>query len=194
MQQPGLRRLQLARVAAASLDVEEQIVPLQQLGDIRLQRDEVGRILRVAADGNRARHVPMDEPERAAEQVDAGRDHRRTDAVVVEHERFDQVIEMRLVIRDVDHPPGLSSPAARWSTCLVDAFDLAEDRIERVLQRAVDGVALRRPQLVEIRMDPLPRLEFGLPMAATQISRHVLAREDCLGDVVEHHGVELYHQ
>jgi hypothetical protein len=29
-------------------------------------------------------------------------------------------------------------------------------------------------------------------MAPPQISRDVLAREDRLGDVIEHHGVELY--
>ena len=38
-----------------------------------------------------------------------------------------------------------------------DALDLAEDRIERMLQRAVDRIPLRRPQLVEIPMDPFAR-------------------------------------
>ena len=38
------------------------------------------------------------------------------------------------------------------------ALDLAEDRIERMLQRAVERVPLRRPQLVEIAVDALARL------------------------------------
>ena len=95
MQQPGLRRLQLARVAAPALDVEQQIVPLQQLGDVRLERDQVCGILGVAPDRNRAGDVPVDQAERPAEQVDAGGDDRRADAVVVEHQRLDQVIEVR---------------------------------------------------------------------------------------------------
>ena len=37
-------------------------------------------------------------------------------------------------------------------------------------------------------MDPLTRFELCLAGAATQIARHFLAREDGLGDVIEHHG------
>ena len=59
----------------------------------------------------------------------------------------------------------------------VDAIDLAEDRIERVLQRAVDRIALRRSELVEIRVDALSGLQLGLPVSATQVSRHFIARE-----------------
>ena len=40
--------------------------------------------------------------ERAAEQVDAGGDERRPDAVVVEHERLDEVVGVALVVRRVD--------------------------------------------------------------------------------------------
>ena len=75
----------------------------------------------------------------------------------------------------------------------VDAFDLPEDRVERMLQRPVDRIPLRRPQLIEIRVDALARLEFGLPMAAPQVPRDVIPRQDGLGDVVEHHWSELYH-
>ena len=46
LKQPGLRRLQLAAVAAAAFRIEEQIVLLQDLGDVRLQRDQVRRVLR----------------------------------------------------------------------------------------------------------------------------------------------------
>ena len=61
VQQAGLRRLQLAAVAAPAFGVEEKIVPAQQLGDVRLERHEIGRVLRVAANRNRARHVPVDQ-------------------------------------------------------------------------------------------------------------------------------------
>ena len=75
--QAGLRRLELAAVAAAALGIEEEVVLLQHLGDVRLERDQVGRILRVAADRNCARDVMMNQAERTAEQVDAGGDDRR---------------------------------------------------------------------------------------------------------------------
>ena len=48
--------------------------------------------------------MAVEEAEGTAEQVDAGRDERRTDAVVVEHQRFDQVVGMALVIRRVNDP------------------------------------------------------------------------------------------
>jgi hypothetical protein len=55
--QPGLRGLQLAAVAAPAFRIEEDVVLLEDLGDVRLQRDQVGRILRVAADRNRTGDV-----------------------------------------------------------------------------------------------------------------------------------------
>ena len=70
---------------------------------------------------------------------------------------------------------------------LLDALDLAQDRVERVLQRAVDRVALRRPQLVEVGVDPLARLQLALPVTAAQVARDVLPRENRLGDVVGKH-------
>ena len=129
--------------------------------------------------------MPVDQPERPAEQVDARGDDRRPDAVVVEHERLDQVVEMALVVRDVDDAAG-AGRLLRDPDVLVDALDLAQDRIERMLQRAIDRIALRRPQLVEVGVDALARLELGLPVTAAQVPRDVLTREDCLGDVVEH--------
>ena len=70
---------------------------------------------------------------------------------------------------------------------LVDALDLAENRIERVLQRAVDGIALRGPQLVEVGVDALARLEFRLSVPAAQVLGNVLPRQYRLSDVVEQH-------
>ena len=102
MNQPGLGRLQLAAVAPAAFRIEEQVVLLQDLGDVRFQRDQVGGILRVAADRDRAGHVAMEQAERPAEQVDPGGDERRAHAVVVEHERFDEIVGVALVVRRVD--------------------------------------------------------------------------------------------
>ena len=127
VEQPGLRRLQLAAVAAAAFRIEEQIVLLEDLGDVRLQRDQVRRILRVAADRDRAGDVPVDQTERTAEQVDAGGDERRPDAVVVEHERLDQVVGVALVVRRVDD--AVRADRGRDVVqVLVLALDLAEDR------------------------------------------------------------------
>ena len=129
--------------------------------------------------------MPVQESERAAEQIDARGDDRRTHAVVVEHQRLDEVIEVALVIRDVDDAAG-ACRALRDVDVFVDAFDLAQDRIERMFQGTVDRISLRRPQLVEVGVDALASLELRLPVAPTQVPRHLVARENCLGDVVEH--------
>jgi hypothetical protein len=99
--------------------------------------------------------------------------------------RRDEVVEVALVIRDVDRAPRAGG-AFRDVDVLVDPFDLAQDRIQRMLQRPVDRVALRGAQFVEIGVDALARLEFGLPVAATQVPRDLFARQHRLGDVVEH--------
>src|SRR5947207_656472 len=83
VEKPRLRRLQLSRIAPAALDVEQQVMALQQLGDIRFERDQVGRVLRVPADWNRSGNVPVNEAERPAEEVDSGRDYGRPNAIVV---------------------------------------------------------------------------------------------------------------
>ena len=187
MQQAGFRGLELPRVAPPPLEVEEQVVALEQLGDVCLERHQVCRVLCVPANGNRTRHMPVNQPERAAEQIDARGNDGRPDSVVVEHQRLDQVVDMALVVRDVDDTPR-ARRLLRDLDMLVDPFNLPEDGIERMLQRTVDGVSLRRSEFVEVGMDPLARLELRLTGAATQIARYFLAREDCLGDVIEHHG------
>ena len=48
---------------------------------------------------------------------------------------------------------------------LVLALDLSEDRIERMLQRAVDRMPLRRPQLVEVAVDAFASLVAALAVA-----------------------------
>ena len=186
VQQSRLRRLQLAGVAASPFDVEEEIVPLQQLRDVRLERHEIRGILRVAADRNRPGHVAVDQAHGPAEQIDARSDDGRPDAVVVEDQRLQEVIEMRLVVRDVDDA-AVRGRLLRDVDVLLDPVDLAEYRVEGVLEGAVNGVTLCRAQLVEIRMNALAGLELRLPMAATQVPCDIVARQHGLGDVVEHH-------
>ena len=132
--------------------------------------------------------MAVDDAERSAEQIDAGGDDRRPHAVVLERERLDEIVEMALVVRDVDDAT-VAGGLAGVRRALGNALDLAQDRIERVLQRLVDGVALRRPQLVEIGVDALARLRPGLDARSAQVPRHVFVREHGLGDLVlERHG------
>jgi hypothetical protein len=49
--------------------------------------------------------VLVQQPERAAEQVDARGDDRRPQVVVLEDQQLDQVVEMALVIGDVADTP-----------------------------------------------------------------------------------------
>src|SRR5689334_13584942 len=102
MHQPGLGRLDLAAVAASTFRIEEQIARAQKLGNICLEREQVGGVLGVAPDRNRAGDVTMNETERAGEQIDAGSDDRRPDAVVVQYKRLDEVVGVAAVIRRVD--------------------------------------------------------------------------------------------
>ncbi len=79
-EQAGLGGLQFAAVAAPAFRIEEQVVLVQQLADVGLERDQVRRVFHVAADRQRAGDVLVDQPQRPAEQVDAGGDDRRPDA------------------------------------------------------------------------------------------------------------------
>ena len=184
VQQPGLRRLQLAAVASPAFGIEQQIVAAQQLGDVRLERDEVRRILRVAADGNRARHVPVNQAERTAEEIDAGGDDRRPHAVVVEDDRLDEIVGVAFVVRRVDDPPGARRRLDDVEM-LDAAIDLPQNRVERVLERAVKRIPLRRLELFEVREHPLAAI--GAAVRALKVSHDVLAREDGLSEVVRNH-------
>ncbi len=93
---------------------------------------------------------------------------------------------MRLVVRNVDDA-AVGGGLLRDVDVFLDPFDLAEYRVERVLERAVNRVTLGRAQLVEIRMNAFAGLEFRLPMAATQVPCDIVARQHGLSDVVEHH-------
>ncbi len=65
----------------------------------------------------------MNQSERATEEIDSGGNDRRADAVVVDDERLDQIVEMALVIGDVDDPPA-PRRFLRDADVLVDALDL----------------------------------------------------------------------
>jgi len=111
-------------------------------------------ILGVAPNGNRAGHVTVNQAERAAEQVDARGDHRRPNLVVLEHQRLDQVVDVAAMVRDIDDAASRRRQPDD-AFVLGNARDLAEDRVERMLQRAVDRVSLARAQLLEVFVDAL---------------------------------------
>ena len=187
MQQPGLERLELAAVAASALQVQEEIGPAQQLGDVRLERDEVGGVFHLPANGDGAGDVLLDEPERTAVEVAAGRDDRRTDADIVHHERLHHPVGVALVIRRVDDPLG---PRRRTDDIdsLADAIDLAKQGVERMLQRAVYPVALRGSKLFEVAVNGGVRLIPRLSSATVEIPDHFVAGEHGLRDLVLRHG------
>src|ERR671912_2109047 len=80
----------------------------------------------------------------------------------------------------------------RHGDVFLDALDLPENRVKRMLQRAVDRIALGRAELVEVRVDPLARLQLALPVTAAQVTRDVLPGENRLGNVVGEHRPALY--
>ena len=75
------------------------------------------------------------------------------------------------------------------SMCSAMSIDLAEDRVERVLQRFVDRIPLSCPQLVEVRVNPVERFGSGVTVAALQIPHHFVAREYGARDVIVDDGV-----
>ena len=174
IEQAGLRRLQLAAVAAAAFRVEEQVVLLENFRNVRLQRDQVRGILHVAPDRYGARHVLVNQSEGTAEQIDARGDERWTNPVVVEYQRFNQVIGMALVVRRV-HNPVRADRRRHVVQVFVFALDLPQNGIEGMLQCAVELVPLRGAELVQIRVHLLAR-----------ILEHVFACEDGERNVVQH--------
>src|SRR5436190_1095203 len=65
MQQSGLWFVQLAAVAPSTFGIEKEIVPSQQFRYVRLQRDEIDGVLRVAAHWHGAGDMPVQKSERA---------------------------------------------------------------------------------------------------------------------------------
>ena len=162
-------------------------MPVQHLRDVRLQGGQVCRVPHVAPDRDGAGHVAVEQPERAAEQVDAGGDHRRAHAVVVQHQRLNEIVEMALVVRGVNDAVSRVDRRLRALDMLLPAIDLAEDGVEGVLQGAVHPVPLGRLQLVQIAVDPGRRLVGGLALRAAQVPHDFFPCKHRLGDAVSPH-------
>jgi hypothetical protein len=57
------------------------------------------------------------------------------------------------------------------------AFHLAQDRVEGVLECPVDGIALSRPEFLEIAADPLTHLIAALAVGAAEVPGDLFAGE-----------------
>ena len=64
---------------------------------------------------------------------------------------------------------------------LTDALDLSQDRVERVFERAIELVALRRLQFIEIGEDFRPGRVTRHAMAALEKTGHVFPGEHGFG-------------
>ncbi len=128
----------------------------------------------------------VDQPERPAEQVDACGDDGRPHAVVVQHDRLDEIVGVAPVIRRVNDP---TRACGRLDDVemLDPPIDLPKNRVQRVLERAIERISLRRSELFEVGEDPFAPVRT--PVRAAKISHHVLAREDSLGEIVRNHEV-----
>src|SRR5205085_5862833 len=104
---------------------------------------------------------------------------------------LDEIVQAGLVVRNVNDPAGPCRLLGNLDV-LVDPLDLAENGIQRMLEGPVNRVPLRRPQLVEIAVDPLACLQLALPVPATQVARDVLPGQHRLSNVVWKHVLGLY--
>ena len=155
----------------------------EQFRHVRFQRDQIRRVPGVAPDRNGAGDVFVQQAKRPAEEIDAGRDNRRTHAVLVEHEQLDEIVRMALMVRCVDHAAGFGG-SVRGVYVLSHAFDLAEDWVEGVLQRAVNRVALRGAQFFEIALDAHACVRSALTMTAIDVPSDVRPGEHGFGDLI----------
>ena len=123
----------------------------------------------------------VDQAERSAEQIDAGGDDRRPHAVVVEDERLDEIVDVALVVRGVDDAAGAGRVFDDLEM-LDPPLDLPQNRIERMFERAIERIPLRRPQLFEIGEHPFAAIRAAV--RAPQVPDDILAREDGLSEIV----------
>jgi hypothetical protein len=64
--------------------------------------------------------------------------------------------------------------------------DLAENRVQRVLQRAIEFVPLSRAELIEVSVDAFTRALLVFAVSAAQILDDFLTSQNRLGELVEH--------
>ena len=88
------------------------------------------------------------------------------------------------MVRDVDDAAGVEG-LAEVREALRHAFHLAQDRVERVLQRAVDGVALRGAEFLEVALDPRERGRIAVWRLVE--APHVFTRQHRLPQVLANH-------
>ncbi len=67
-----------------------------------------------------------------------------------------------------------------------DAFDVAQQQVDRMLERPVHRVALRRPQLFEVAFDPLARFATAFAVRVRQILRDFVPGQHGARDFVKH--------
>ncbi len=125
----------------------------------------------------------VNQAERTAEQIDACRDDWRPDTRIIQHERFDKVIDVAAMVRGVDHAISRRG-IDRRRRVLADAFNFSEDWVKRILERAIQLVALGRAQLLEVRDDALAGSRSREPVAPFQITCDFVSREHGLSDFV----------
>jgi hypothetical protein len=119
--------------------------------------------------------MSVQQTHRSVEQVDAGGDDRRAHPVVVEHQQLDQIVDVTLVIRNVDDTVRRGGRLRQLDVFRMST-DLAQDRIERVLQDAIHRVSLGGLELFQVGGDALVGLFGGQPRAAAQVTRHLFSR------------------
>ena len=94
------------------------------------------------------------------------------------------------MVRDI-RDAALGGRLNRKVLVLDDAIDLPQDGVERILQRAIELVALRGLQLVQVAHDARARVITGQAMSAFQEPRDIFTRENGLGDGDGCHGLAI---
>ena len=89
------------------------------------------------------------------------------------------------MIRRVDDP-SLGCGGLSVVDALGDVRDLPQDRVERMLQCAVERIALGGAEFFDVGVNPFACFQVVLAVAAPQISGDFVMRQNGLGDVIEH--------
>jgi hypothetical protein len=109
-----------------------------------------------------------------------------SDARIIQDQRLDQVVDVAAMIRPVDDA-ALRDRLDRQLLMFADPLDLAQDRIERILERPIQLVALRRLQFVQILQHARARRVALDAMAALEETSDVCPGKDGCSDGVGAH-------